>query len=1178
MSDFVHLHNHTHYSLLDGACRVNDLIEACVDFKMPALAITDHGNMFGAIDFYLQAKKANIKPIIGSEVYMAPRHRTDKKSSKGGGDAAYHLILLAKNLTGYRNLMKLVSIGYLEGFYYKPRIDFEVLQQYSDGLIALSACLKGAIPKNLLNNSYTAAQKIALKFQEIFGDDFYLELHDHKIKEEKIVRQGLIKLSKELGIKVVATNDTHYLKREHYEAHDILLCLQTGKDYDDPKRLRYNTDQIYFKSPEEMKELFSYIPEAIENTMEITEKCNLELDLSQNYLPKFEIPKEEGDVTIEKYFIKLARKGLEERYDVVTPELKKRLEYELDIINKMGYPGYFLITKDFIDYARKNDIPVGPGRGSAAGSLVSYALGITNVDPIKYDLIFERFLNPERVTLPDIDIDFCYERREEIIDYVREKYGENNVTQIITFGTMAARAVIRDVGRVLKMPYGEVDRIAKMIPLMLKMTIPKALEIVPELRELAKSDDIHRKLIEHSLTLEGLARHASTHAAGVVITPSELTNYTPLYKSSNGDVTTQFEMTCLEEVGILKMDFLGLRTLTVISNTLKALDKKGIHIDIDNIALDDEKTFEIFSKGQTIGIFQFESAGMREYLRKLKPKAISDLIAMNALYRPGPMNMIDDFIARSHGEKEIEYLHPLLEPILKETYGVIVYQEQVMRIASDLGGFSLGGADLLRRAMGKKKVALMKKQRRKFLEGAAKKEIPEKVANEIFDLMDKFAGYGFNKSHATCYSIVAYQTAYLKAHYPAEFMASNLTSEMSDTKRVVILIEECRRMGINVLPPDVNESFADFVATDEGIRFGLGAIKNVGINPIISIVTARESYGKYKSIFDLLSNIDLRYVNRKVIESLIQAGALDSLEGHRVQKLEAIDLAIGHAQSVNADRAMGQTRLFDIDDDSVVADIPTLPVAQPWSESEELYREKEMLGFYISGHPLRKYEEEVKVFSTVSLENLKYIVEGKIVRVVGLINEIKEILDRKGKPMAFVSFEDFTDSTELLIFSETYARYKEFIQKDAIVVVIGRISYRDQEEPKIMAEQIFSIDGAHQQFTRNITINMNLNEIKEPSIKSISKLFNNNKGKCPIYIRLKGPDNCDCLIKSKKYQLNLGSTLIEALAKIVGKDNIEIKARNELAGENGNKFGNRSSYNGRNGGKRNSYHNNKNNR
>ena len=1172
MAEFVHLHNHTHYSLLDGACRINDLIETCVEFKMPALAITDHGNMFGAIEFYLQAKKAGIKPIIGSEVYMAPQHRTDKTSSKGGSEAAYHLILLAKNFAGYQNLMKLISIGYLEGFYYKPRIDFEVLEKYSEGLIALSACLKGAIPQKLLNDSYTGAQKMALKYQEIFGDDFYLELHDHKIKEEQIVRQGLIKLGKELAIKLVATNDTHYLKRKHYEAHDILLCLQTQKDYDDPKRMRYNTDQIYFKSPEEMQGLFSYIPEAIENTMEIEGKCNLELDLSKNYLPKFEIPEEEGDISIEEYFIKLARQGLEARYKVVNPKLKERLEYELDIINSMGYSGYFLITKDFIDYARKNNIPVGPGRGSAAGSLVSYALGITNVDPIKYDLIFERFLNPERVTLPDIDIDFCYERREEIIDYVRKEYGENNVTQIITFGTMAARAAIRDVGRVLKMPYGEVDKIAKMIPATLKMTISKALEIVPELREISESDDIHRKLIEYSLTLEGLARHASTHAAGVVITPDELTKYTPLYKSSNGDITTQFEMTHLEEVGVLKMDFLGLRTLTVISNTLKALEKRNIHIDIDNIPLDDEKTYEIFSKGQTIGIFQFESSGMREYLRKLKPKSITDLIAMNALYRPGPMEMIDDFIARSHGDKEIEYLHPLLEPILKETYGVIVYQEQVMRIASDLGGFSLGGADLLRRAMGKKKVELMKEQRRKFLEGAAKKGVPQKTANEIFDLMDKFAGYGFNKSHAACYSIVAYQTAYLKAHYPAEFMAANLTSEMNDTKRVVILIEECRKMGINVLPPDVNESFADFVAIDKGIRFGLGAIKNVGMNPINSIVKARESYGRFKSIFDLVSNIDLRYINRKVIESLIQAGAMDSLEGHRVQKLEAIELAIGYAQSVNADRTMGQTRLFDIDDESIVADTPTLPVARPWSESEALLHEKEMLGFYVSGHPLKKYEEEVNIFSTVSLGDLKSMIDGKTVRVAGIINEVKQILDRKGNPMAFVSFEDFTGSTELLIFSETYAKYREFIQKDAIVIVIGRISYRDQDEPKIMVEDVFPINEVHERFTRNITIVMNISEIEEPSIRSISTLFDKNKGRCPVYIRLKGPDDWNCLIKSKKYLVNPGNPFIERLANIVGKDNIEIQARNELSWENGNKFGNRTSNNRRNGKSKNGYY------
>ncbi|MBN1350028.1 DNA polymerase III subunit alpha [candidate division KSB1 bacterium] len=1162
MSDFIHLHNHTHYSLLDGACRINDLLEACHDFKMPALAITDHGNMFGVIDFYLQAKKAGIKPIIGSEVYMAPKHRTIKTSTKGGSTAAYHLILLAKNITGYKNLMKLVSIGYLEGFYYKPRIDFEVLEQYSEGLIALSACLKGAIPNKILHNAYDSATKIALRFKEIFGDDFYLELQDHKLKEEEIAREGLLKLSKELGIKVAATNDTHYLKREHYEAHDVLLCLQTGKDYDDPKRMRYNTDQIYFKSPAEMKALFSYIPAAIENTLEISEKCNLELDLSQNYLPEFKIPENEGEIDIKEYLIKAARSGLPGRYDAVTDDLQNRLDYELDIINKMGYAGYFLITKDFIDFARENGIPVGPGRGSAAGSLVSYALGITNVDPIKYDLIFERFLNPERVTLPDIDIDFCYERREEIIDYVRQKYGENNVTQIITFGTMAARAVIRDVGRVLKMPYGDVDKIAKMIPAVLKMTLPKALELVPELKEIAQSDDIHRKLIEYSLTLEGLARHASTHAAGVVITPGELTNYTPLYKSNTNDITTQFEMTILEEVGVLKMDFLGLRTLTVISNTLKALEKRGIKIDLDNLSLDDEETFNIFANGQTIGIFQFESSGMREYLRKLKPKAITDLIAMNALYRPGPMDMIDDFIARSHGEKEIEYMHPLLEPILEETYGIIVYQEQVMRIASELGGFSLGGADLLRRAMGKKKVELMKEQRKKFIKGAAEKDVTEKVANDIFDLMDKFAGYGFNKSHAACYSIVAYQTAYLKAHYPAEFMAANLTSEMSDTKRVVTLIDECRRMGISVLPPDVNESYADFVATEKGIRFGMGAIKNVGINPIKSVVKGRETTGRFNSIFELVSNIDLRNVNKKVLESLILAGAMDSLEGHRVQKLEAIELAIGYAQSVNADRAMGQTRLFDAGSEQVVDDVPVLPVAQPWTESEELTHEKEMLGFYISGHPLQKYEDELHAFSTISLDSLKNTIEGQVVRIVGLINEITKKLDRRGNAIAFVSFEDFSESTELLIFSDAYAKFHEALQKDAIVAIIGRISYRDQEEPKIMVDEVYAIDEVRERFTRDVTLNLDINEIPESAIQNIVAILEKNKGNCPLYLRVKKQHET-FLVRSRKYRINPGTRLIKRLTALLGKENIEVKARNNLSHKNGNGFGNRNNMSGR---------------
>ncbi|MDZ7262174.1 MAG: DNA polymerase III subunit alpha, partial [candidate division KSB1 bacterium] len=1121
MADFVHLHNHSHYSLLDGACRIDDLIEACLDFNMPALAITDHGNLFGAIEFYKKAKKAGIKPIIGSEVYVAPTNRFDRTAAKGGSDASFHLILLAKNKTGYQNLMKLVSIGYLEGFYYKPRIDLEVLEQYSQGLIALSACLKGAIPYYLLNGSYKQARDMALKYQHIFGQDFYLEVHDHGIHEEQVALEGLIKLSQELGIPLVACNDTHYLKREHFEAHDILLCLQTSKDRDDPKRLRYNTDQIYFKSPQEMVALFSHLPQALENTLGIAEKCSLELDFNTHHLPRFSLPEEAKSLKLEEYFKQLARQGLKEKYVQITPAIAERLEYELEVIERMGYAGYFLIVKDFIDYARSKGIPVGPGRGSAAGSLVSYALGITNVDPLKYNLIFERFLNPERITLPDIDIDFCYERRGEIIEYVKKKYGENNVSQIITFGTMAARAVIRDVGRVLKMSYADVDRIAKMIPAAPGMTLDKALELVPELRELSRSDELHQKLIEHSRILEGLARHASTHAAGVVITPEELTHYTPLFKSGQSDVTTQYDMKSLEDIGVLKMDFLGLRTLTVIDDTLKALSRRGIHLDLDQIPLDDPETYKIFSNGETIGIFQFESSGMREYLKKLKPQCLEDLIAMNALYRPGPMEMIDDFIQRKHGLKKIEYLHPLLEPILKETYGVIVYQEQVLRIASELGGFSLGKADLLRRAMGKKKPELMKEQRELFIKGASERGIPEATANEIFDLMDKFAGYGFNKSHAAGYSLVAYQTAYLKAHYPAEFMAANLTSEMGNTNRIVILIEECRRLGLKVLPPDVNESYADFVVTEleppdsggigepgsggKGIRFGLGAIKNVGKGAIKSIVKARQKHGKFSNIYEFCSNVDLRLVNKKVLESLIQAGAMDSLGGHRAQLLQALDMAVSFTQNSQAYRAMGQTSIFDFEDSEVRIDYPPLPLVPPWSPSETLTREKALLGFYVSGHPLKKYEEEVRTFSTTSLDSLDANKDGSLIRVGVIVSEVKSIFDRNNRPMAFITLEDFSGMAEALVFSDTYAKYKDFIQKDAMVMIIGRTSTREEEETKILCEEVVPLSEAWELFTHSLCLSLTTDGVQESTLNQVQNILKENKGQCPVYVNVKTP-------------------------------------------------------------------------
>jgi len=1143
MAEFVHLHNHSHYSLLDGACKIDDLLNTCKEFGMDALALTDHGNMFGAIEFYTKARNAEIKPIIGAEVYIAPKNRFDKTSSKGGSDASFHLILLAKNYDGYKNLMKLVSIGFLEGFYYKPRIDKEVLRNHSSGLIALSACLKGEVSQMILREDLVRAEKAALEFKEIFKDDYYLEIHRHNIPEEEIVVKGMTQLSKKLNIPLVATNDTHYLKREHAFAHDILLCLQTGKTLDEQNRMRFNTEDVYFKSPQEMKELFKDFPEAIDNTLEVAEKCNLELDLKSIHLPHYQVPETHSQMSLDDYLHYLAEEELAERYKTITPELKARLDYELDIIKTMGYAGYFLIVKDFIDYARKKHIPVGPGRGSAAGSLVSYALRITNIDPMKYDLLFERFLNPERVSMPDIDIDFCYERREEIIKYVKKKYGEENVTQIITFGTMAARGVIRDVGRVLKMSLPEVDKIAKMIPATIGMTLDKALEMVTELRQLANKDDLHRKLIENSRILEGLARHASTHAAGVVITPGELTEYTPLFKPSQGDVTTQYDMKILEKIGVLKMDFLGLRTLTVIDDALKLIQKRGITIDLENIPLDDPETFKIFCNGETIGIFQFESSGMRDCLRRLKPQRLEDLIAMNALYRPGPMDMIDDFISRKHGETKIEYLHPMLEPILKETYGVMVYQEQVMRVASDLAGFSLGAADLLRRAMGKKKHELMKEQRKIFVQDAAERKIDEKTANEIFALMAKFAGYGFNKSHAAGYSLVAYQTAYLKAHYPAEFMAANMTSEMNNTSRIVILIEECKRMGISVLPPEVNESSYKFTVVGKDIRFGLGAVKNVGKNAILSILKAREKNGQFKTIFDLSQHADTRLVNKKVLESLIQAGAADSLEGHRAQLMESVDLATTYSQRTLAHRANGQTSIFDSGDKEVQVGNPPLPDTNPWNQGEQLAREKELLGFYFSGHPLSKHKLELQMFSTHTLDQLHTLLDKTPVKTGVIITGVKKHYDRKNRPMAFVTIEDMVGTGEMVVFADAFDKYNQLLHEDSMVLVMGKVSSRDDsEENKILCDDIIPLADVWDRCVKNISFSIIANEETEIHIKEIKDILANNRGRIPIFINVKTPENGDYVFRSKKITAKPSPLLVHKLSDIIGVENIWIES------------------------------------
>jgi len=1139
---FVHLHNHSHYSLLDGACRIDDLVDTAVSYEMPAIALTDHGCMHGAIEFYKKCAKSAIKPLIGAEVYLAPGNRTEKQADSGTGATAFHLVLLCKDITGYKNLMKLVSAGYLEGFYYKPRIDRTLLRQHHEGLIALSACLKGEVSARLLKESADRARATIAEYRDLFGDDFYLEVQNHGIPEEEIVRQGVFSMAEEMDIKVVATNDIHYLKKDHSRAHDVLLCLQTGKDYEDPARMRYTSQELYFKNAAEMTEAFPGHPEALENTLEVADKCDLRLDFKTFHLPVFKLPDDTPAQTLDDYLAVVTREGLRHRYTSITPELQERLQYELDMIKQMGYAGYFLITADFIAYARSQNIPVGPGRGSAAGSLVAYCLQITNLDPMRYDLIFERFLNPERVTMPDIDIDFCYERREEVIRYVKEKYGYENVCQIITFGTMAARAVIRDVGRVLKMSYNEVDRIAKLVPEQLKIKLEDAISSVQELKSLSEKDEIYKNLIQFSLVLEGLARHASTHAAGVLITPEELTNFVPLYKTKEGDITTQYDMKSLESVGLLKMDFLGLRTLTVIQKAVDAIRMRGVEVDIESIPLDDPKVYEVFAAGETIGLFQFESSGMQEYLRKLKPTCLEDLIAMNALYRPGPMDYIDQFIRGKKDPASIKYLHPILEPLLRETYGIAVYQEQVIKIAGVVGGFSLGNADMLRRAMGKKDERTMAEQRAKFIAGAKEKQVEAKTASEIFDMMEKFAGYGFNKSHAACYSLVAYQTGYLKVYYPAEFMAANLSSEMSSTNRVTILLEECRRMGIKVLPPDVNESFADFVVMEDGIRFGLGAVKNVGRGAIEAIVAGRQTFGRFKTLADLVCNIDMRAANKKVLESLIDAGAMDSLAGTRAQKYAAVEDMISYAQRAQQKGDSSQFSMFDSSDEKIVAPPPALPDVPEYSALDALNREKAMLGFYLSGHPLDRFRGDIRALSTVPLQDAGECRDGSIVRLCGLVSDMKPHLDRQKRPMAFFKIEDYTGTIEGVMFADAYEKCRSALQLDQIVMAIGRINTRESEAPKIIVDEVIPIEEARSRYTKSLLVSLQASQASDELLAVLKETLAAHAGNVPVFVRVQDGDNKEYILRSRTLKVNPTLALIEQLRNQVGRENVWVGA------------------------------------
>lgn len=1065
--NFSHLHVHTEYSLLDGSNKIKEYVARVKELGMDSAAITDHGVMYGVIDFYRAAKEAGIHPVLGCEVYVAPGSRFDREA---GENKYYHLVLLAENNQGYQNLMKVVSKGFVEGFYYKPRVDMQLLKQYHEGLIALSACLAGEVATHLVRGMYEEAKAAALRYQDIFGkENYFLELQDHGIAEQQIVNQQLMRLHQETGIPLVATNDVHYTYEKDADSHDILLCLQTGKKLSDENRMRYEGGQYYVKSPKQMAERFPYAPEALENTWKIAHRCQVEIEFGVTKLPKYDVP--QGHTSWE-YLNLLCSQGLKERYQPVTPELEERLEYELNTIRNMGYVDYFLIVWDFIKYARDNDIIVGPGRGSAAGSLVAYTLGITKLDPIKYDLLFERFLNPERVSMPDIDVDFCFERRQEVIDYVGRKYGKDRVAQIVTFGTLAAKGVIRDVGRVLDMPYGRVDAIAKMIPGELNMTIDKALNMNPELKRTYESDEDIHHLIDMAKRLEGLPRHSSMHAAGVVISQKAVDEYVPLSRGSDGSITTQFTMTTLEELGLLKMDFLGLRTLTVIQNAVKMIEKStGELLDMDHIDYNDKNVLDSLGTGKTDGVFQLESGGMKSFIKELKPQSLEDVIAGISLYRPGPMDFIPQYIRGKNHPDKIRYDCPQLEPILKSTYGCIVYQEQVMQIVRSLAGYTLGRSDLVRRAMSKKKAAVMAKERQNFVYGNEEEGVPgciargidENTANKIYDEMTDFAKYAFNKSHAAAYAVVSYQTAYLKYYYPVEYMAALLTSVIDNPSKVAEYILVCRQMGIQILPPDINRGDYSFSVDGKNIRYGLNAIKSIGRPVVTAICEERRLNGEYKNLKDFVTRLTSKEVNKRVVENFIKAGAMDCLEGNRRQKMEVYPRILETVVSDRKNAMEGQMNLFDLMSTEERREYEVkLPDVEEYPADVLLAFEKEVLGIYLSGHPLEEFREILEKnvsahtmdFQPDEETGLPAVRDGQKIIIGGMITEKSIKYTRKNQVMAFLTLEDLVGTVEIVVFPRDYERDQELLKEDAKVFIQGRVSAEEDRASKLIYEKI----------------------------------------------------------------------------------------------------------------------------
>ena len=1114
---FTHLHLHTEYSLLDGACRIKDVVAKAKACGMDSLAITDHGVMFGVIDFYKECRKQGIQPILGCELYLAARSMYDKDTHIDRQRA--HLVLLAENDTGFHNLIKLVSESYTKGFYYKPRVDKELLKKYSEGIIALSACLAGTVSGKLLDRDYEGARREALEMREIFGENnYFLELQNQGLKEEALINPEIIRISQETGIPLICTNDVHYINREDAEAHDILLAIQTQNKVDDEGRMRFPNDQFYLKTEEEMRELFSNIPEAVENTHRIAMRCDVNIEFGRYHLPRFTPP--EG-MTNSKYLRFLCEEGIKKRYEPVTEDLHKRLEKELSVIESMGYVEYFLIVWDFIRYARENGIMVGPGRGSAAGSLVSYCLRITDIDPIKYNLIFERFLNPERVSMPDIDIDFCIERRGEVIDYVKKKYGDSNVSQIITFGTMKAKAAIRDVARVLNVDYGKTDMIAKAVPAELNITLEKAMDTSPDLRKMYETDETVRKVIDMAKKLEGMLRHASTHAAGIVISKLPIDEYVPLYKSDKV-IATQFDMVTIEELGLLKMDFLGLRNLTVIRDAIAMIEKNHcVSIDFSNMDYDDPKIYDMIAAGNTEGVFQLESAGMTDFMKRLKPTCFEDIVAGISLFRPGPMESIPKYIENKKDPSRINYSTPQLAPILDVTYGCLVYQEQVMQIVRQLAGYSYGRSDIVRRAMSKKKRDVMLEEKKYFIDGkvndagdieiagCVRNGISREAAENIFADMETFAQYAFNKSHAAAYAVLAYETGYLKRHYPREFMAALISSVMGDSKQVAKYIRSCVEMGIEVLPPDVNESEFKFKVEDGKIRFGLGAVKNIGENAIENIVESRNQKGKYKDIFSFIENIDVTVVNKKAVESLIKAGALDSINPNRAAGIAAYEGLMDLAHKDAKRNVDGQISLFSAASNVMDENMSQkLPNVAPFSNSRRMSLEKEVLGVYVSGHPLDDYAEMIKKLVTVTTKDLSVNTgededgfreegleitdvvsdyDGTRATVAGAITSIRTILDKRNEMMAFITIEDLYDVFEVTVFSKTFERSREFIKEDRVVLISGKLEIKDGGKPKIIADSISELKPDAENIDLDITDNNEHDESSEDEIAVVNE-------------------------------------------------------------------------------------------